>query len=342
VISLEDRLQAAQGVEVSRIRYAIGLIGLLFAVLTVTAAVADAQPYPNRPLRLVVGFTAGGSTDLVARLIAEKAKSILGQNVIVENRPGANAAIAAQNVARSEPDGYSLFYSTVGALAINPGIRTDLPYDPIKDFTPVGTIARNAVLIAVNPSLQLRSGTEFIARAKERPRTISIAITGVGAISHLSIELLQAATGISLLHVPYRGSAHALNDFLSGQLNAMSAEIPVLLPQIRAGKMHIVGSTLKTRSEVLPDVPTFTEMGFPEVLAENWAGILVPAGTPREIVNRLNEAFRAAVNDPEVLRKLAENGVSPFTGTPEEFAALIASETARWGAFTKNRNIKGE
>ena len=312
----------------------------LAAVLA--AGGAAAQDYPNRPIRLVVAFAAGGTTDFVARQLAERAKASLGQSIVVENKPGANGAIGAEYVAKSEPDGYTLFFSTAGALAINPTMRSDLPYDPIKDFTPIVPVARNTVLFAVNPTLGVATAQEMIARAKEKPGTITVAITGVGAISHLAIEMLQIAAGIKLQYVPYRGAGQAVADFIGGQLNAMSAEVPVLMPQIKAGKATILAVSAQNRSDVLPEVPTFAELGYPDVIADNWSGVLAPPKTPPAIVARLNQAFNAVVRDPEVRRRFAENGVSTIGGTPEDLTELIRSETARWRKVVKETGVKGE
>ena len=312
----------------------------LAAVLA--AGGAAAQDYPTRPIRLIVAFAAGGTTDFVARQLAERAKASLGQNIVVENKPGANGAIGAEFVAKSEPDGYTLFFSTAGALAINPSMRSDLPYDPIKDFTPIVPVARNTVLFAVNPTLGVATAQEMIARAKEKPGTITVAITGVGAISHLAIEMLQIAAGIKLQYVPYRGAGQAVADFIGGQLNAMSAEVPVLMPQIKAGKAKILAVSAQNRSDVLPEVPTFAELGYPDVIADNWSGVLAPPKTPAAIVARLNQAFNAVVRDPEVRRRFAENGVSTIGGTPEDLTELIKSETARWRKVVKETGVKGE
>ncbi|HZE47268.1 MAG TPA: tripartite tricarboxylate transporter substrate binding protein [Xanthobacteraceae bacterium] len=312
----------------------------LAAVLA--AGGAAAQDYPNRPIRLVVAFAAGGTTDFVARQLAERAKASLGQSIVVENKPGANGAIGAEYVAKSEPDGYTLFFSTAGALAINPTMRSDLPYDPIKDFTPIVPVARNTVLFAVNPTLGVATAQEMIARAKEKPGTITVAITGVGAISHLAIEMLQIAAGIKLQYVPYRGAGQAVADFIGGQLNAMSAEVPVLMPQIKAGKATILAVSAQNRSDVLPEVPTFAELGYPDVIADNWSGVLAPPKTPAAIVARLNQAFNAVVRDPEVRRRFAENGVSTIGGTPEDLTELIKSETARWRKVVKETGVKSE
>jgi len=314
----------------------------LLAIIIILATGADAQDYPTRPIRMIVAFAPGGTTDFMARLIAEKVKAQLGQTVVVENKPGANGAIGADFVAKSEPDGYTLFFSTAGALSINPSMRADLPYDPIKDFTPVSPIARNTVLFAINPALGINSAQELIARAKEKPGTITVAITGVGAISHLSVEMLQVAAGIKLQPVPYRGAGQAVADFIGGQLNAMSAEVPVLIAQIKAGKAKILAVSAQQRSDVLPDVPTFAELGYPDVVADNWSAVLAPPRTPPAIVAKLNAALNAVVKDPEVRRKFAENGVSIVGGTPEELTDLITREIARWRKVVKETGVKAE
>ncbi len=312
------------------------------AVAAATAGGATAQDYPARPIRMIVAFAPGGTTDFMARLIAEKIKAQLGQTVVVENKPGANGAIGADYVAKAEPDGYTLFFSTAGALSINPSMRNDLPYDPIKDFTPVSPIARNTVLFAINPMLGINTAQELIARAKEKPGTITVGITGVGAISHLSVEMLQTAAKIKLQPVPYRGAGQAVADFIGGQLNAMSAEVPVLIAQIKAGKAKILAVSAEQRSDVLPDVPTFAELGYTDVVADNWSAVLAPAKTPPAIVGKLNAAFNAVVKDPEVHRKFADNGVSTVGGTPQELTDLITRETARWRKVVKDTGVKAE
>jgi tripartite-type tricarboxylate transporter receptor subunit TctC len=221
-------------------------------------------------------------------------------------------------------------------------MRTDLPYDPIKDFTPIVPVARNTVLFAVNPTLGVATAQEMIARAKDKPGTITVAITGVGAISHLAIEMLQLAAGIKLQYVPYRGAGQAVADFIGGQLNAMSAEVPVLMPQIKAGKAKILAVSAQSRSDVLPDVPTFVELGYPDVVADNWSGVLAPPNTAPAIVARLNQAFNAVVRDPEVRRRFADNGVSTIGGTPEDLTELIRSETTRWRKVVKETGVKAE
>jgi len=322
------------------VRHRFWLPLLCVALAAATAAAQDAPAYPTRPIRLIVAFSAGGTTDFVARLIADKVKGPLGQAVVVENKPGANGAIGADFVSKAEPDGYTLFFSTAGALAINPSMRTDLPYDPIKGFTPIVPTARNTVLLAINTGLGIDTAQQMIARAKEKPGTITVAITGVGAISHLAVEMLQSAAGIKLQTVPYRGAGPAIADLIGGQVSAMSAEVPVIMPQIKAGKAKVLAVSAQARSDVIPDVPTFAELGYPDVVADNWSGVLAPPKTPAAIVAKLNAAFNAVVKDPEVRRRLADNGVSTIGGTPEDLATLIASETARWRKVVAETGIK--
>jgi tripartite-type tricarboxylate transporter receptor subunit TctC len=313
-------------------------------VATLAAALfaggASAQTYPARPIRMIVAFAAGGTTDYVCRLIADKARALLGQSIVVENKPGANGAIGADYVSKAEPDGYTLFFSTAGALAINPSMRSDLPYDPIKGFAPILPVARNTVVFAINPTLGLATAQDMIARAREKPGSITVAITGVGAISHLTIEMLQLSAKIKLQAVPYRGAGTAIADFLGGQVNAMSAEVPVLMAQIKDGKAKILAVAAQNRSDVLPNVPTFAELGYPDVVADNWSGLLAPPNTPPAIVARLNVAFNAVVRDPDVRRQLAEAGVSTIGGTPQDLTALITSETARWRKVVAQTGVR--
>ena len=262
--------------------------------------------------------------------MADRVKARLGQAVVVENKPGANGAIGADYVAKSQPDGYTLFFSTTGAITINPSIRNDLPYDPIKDFVPVVPIARNTVVLAASPSLKVSGPRELIALAKQKPGVVTVGITGHGAISHLAVELLQSSASIKFQPVQYRGAAQAIFDLMSGQLDTMTADIPVLIPQIKAGKVNILAVSAQERSPVLPDVPTFAELGYPAVIADNWSGVLAPAHTPPEIVAKLNQAFNVVLSDPDVRLKLADNGVSVIGGTPSEFVEKIRIETARW------------
>src|SRR6266508_1532691 len=317
------------------------LIGVAVLVLPALRG-ALAQDYPNRPIRLVVAFTPGGTTDFVARLLSEPLRSLLGQSVVVDNRPGANGAIGAEYVAKSEPDGYTLFFTTVGAVAINPALRSNLPYDPVKDFAPVGMAVFNSTMLVVNASMPVNSARELAALARERPGAITIGVTGIGAVSHLGLELFQAAAGVKFQAVPYRGAAQAMTDLLGGQLDGLFGDTPTVMQQVKAGKLKALAATSQDRSDIFPDVPTFAEQGFADTVANQWAGTLAPAGTAPAVISKLSAAFNAALSDAGVRRKLAQAGVTPSPSTPEEFARYLKQEIARWGKLIRDKGIKGE
>jgi tripartite-type tricarboxylate transporter receptor subunit TctC len=314
---------------------------LVAAALVATVPLgAQAQDYPSRPIKLVVAFTAGGTTDFAARLIAERMRASLGQAVIVENRPGANGAIGAEYVAKSEADGYTLFFTTVGAVAINPALRGNLAYDPVKDFAPVGLAVLNSTMLVVSSGMPVNSARELAALARERP--VTIAITGLGAISHLGLELFQAAASVKFQAVPYRGASQAVTDLLGGQLDGLFGDVPTVIAQIKAGKLKVLAATSQERSDIFPDVPTFVEQGFADTIGNQWAGLLAPALTPPAVIAKLNGALNAALNDPDVRGKLTQTGVTPSPGSPEEFARYLREEIARWGKLIREKGIKGE
>jgi len=315
-------------------------LALAALLLVVTIPAAQAQDYPSRPLRLVVAFTAGGTTDFVARLLADKMKGPLGQSVIVENKPGANGAIGAEFVAKSDPDGYTLFFTTAGAVAINPAFRKNLAYDPVADFAPVGLAVKNSTLVVVRSNLEANNAKELVALARQRP--ITVGVTGIGAISHLGLELFQSAAGVKFQHVPYRGAAQAITDLIGGQLDGLVADVPTVLTQIRAGKIKALGATSQERSELFPDVPTLVEQGFPDTVADQWGAVLAPAKTPPAIIAKLNAAMLAALNDPELRSKLTQAGVIPAPSSPQNFALYLQDEIARWGKLIREKGIKPE
>jgi tripartite-type tricarboxylate transporter receptor subunit TctC len=320
------------------------LLALLGAALATPALVTPTlaqSAFPQRPVRLVVAFPPGGPTDFVARLLADKLKNLLGQSVIIENKPGANGAIGADYVARAEPDGHTLFFTTVGAVAITPNL-TRAPYDPIRDFAPVTRIVRNTTILVVKPDMPVNSARELAALAKEKPGAYAIASTGVGSMPHLALELYQSAAGVKFLHVPYRGAAPALTDLLGGQVQGMFADAPVLMPHIAAGKVKPIGAASADRNTALPEVPTLAEQGFPDTSADNWYGLLAPAKTPAPIVAKLREAVTAALNDPEIADKLKASGAIPAPTSSEEFGTLLQDELARWGGVIRQKGIKPE
>ncbi len=306
------------------------------------AGVAGAQGYPTRPIRLVVGFAPGGTTDFMARLLADKLRAPLGQTVYVENRTGANGALGAEQVARSEPDGYTLYFTTAGVAVVYPHLRNTQSYDPITDFTAVGLVAFNSTMLVVNAAMPVNSATELAELARRRPGRITIAITGLGSVSHLGTELFQAAAGIKLLEIPYRGASPAMTDLLAGQLDGLFGDGPTVIAHIRAGKIKALAATSSRRSEVFPDVPTFLEQGFADTVADQWAGVLAPARTPAAIVATLNAAINAVMKEPDMRARLAQTGTVASPDTPEHFGRYLKDEYARWGRIIREKGIKGE
>src|ERR1700733_3968054 len=281
-----------------------------------------AQDYPNRPVRLIVAFAQGGATDFTARIIADRVQSILGQPIAVENKPGANGAIGAEYVAKSDPDGYTLFFTTVGAVAINPALRPDLPYDPLKDFAAVGKAAVNSTILVVNADMKIGSARELAELARRKPGSITIGITGRGAISDLGRQLFEDAAGIKLQEVPYRGAAPAITDILAGHLDGLFGDVPTIMGQVQAGKLKALAATSTERSDIFPDVPTFVEQGFAGVVGDNWAGVLA-----------------AALNEPELRTRLHNAGITPAPSTPEQFETYLRAEIARWGKVIRDHGI---
>ena len=314
------------------------LIGAALLALCIPTA-ASAQDYPNKPIRMVIAFPAGGPTDFVGRLIADKLKDTFGQ-VIIENKPGANGAIGADFVAKSAPDGYTLFLSTVGAIGITPHMRADLPYDTLRDFAPVTLVVRNSTTLVVRADSPIKTAKEFVAMAKEKNGNLPFASTGVGSTVHLALEMFATAGGFKFVHVPYRGAAPALTDLLGGQVQAVFLDAPAVMAQITGGKVRPIGIASDRRNPMLPDVPTLAEQGYPDTSSDNWYGLLAPVKTPPAIIGKLNAAFVAAVNDPVVKDKLIKSGAIPVANTPEQFGQILKDEHARWGKLVREKGIK--
>jgi tripartite-type tricarboxylate transporter receptor subunit TctC len=320
-------------------RTIVSAVGLI-ALAGLSASAAKAQEFPSRVIRIVVAFPAGGPTDFVARLLADKLKVVLGQNVIIENKPGANGAIGADYVAKGEPDGHLVFLTTVGAVAITPHLAAKVPYDSRKDFAPVTLVVRNTTILVVKPDAPVDSAKALAALAREKPGAILFASTGSGSMPHLALELYQSAAGVKFLHVPYRGAAPALTDLLGGQVQALLADAPVLLTHIRGGKLKPLGAASASRNAALPDVSTLAEQGFADTSADNWYGLLAPAKTPLAVVAKLHDAVVAALDAPDVREKLLASGAIPAPTSSAEFGALLNDELARWGRVVREKNIK--
>lgn len=310
------------------------------AGILLVSGLAQAQNYPTRPIKVVIAFPAGGPTDFVGRLLAEKLKDLLGQPVLIENRGGAAGTIGADFVAKAEPDGYTLFLTTVGAVAITPHMRADMPYDPIRDFAPVTLVVRNTTVMVVRSESDVKSAKELAELAKAKPDTITFASTGSGTTPHLALELFQSAAGVKFLHVPYRGAAPALTDLLGGQVQAVALDVPVIISQIQSGKLRPLAAVSNQRNPMLMDVPTLTELGYPNTQADNWYALLAPAKTPAPIVSKLSHAIAEAMHDPDVKKKLLASGAIPAPSSPQDMGNFLKAEFDRWGKIVKERGIK--
>ena len=318
------------------------LSAALAALCVLFVANARAEDYPTRLVRLIVAFTAGGTADRTARLIAAKMESALGESVVVENKPGANGAVAAKYVAQSDPDGYTLFFTTAGAIAISPAFHQGLNYDPIKDFAPVGKAAINAPVLVVNANMKVNSASELAELARKKPGTITVGITGRGAMSDLALQLFEAAAGIQLQSVPYRGAAQAITDVLGGRLDGLVGDIPTVMGQVRAGKLKALATSSKDRSDIFLDVPTFVEQGFAGVIGDNWAGVLAPAATPAPVIAKFNAAMVAALKAPDLRAQLRDSGTTPAPSSPQQFETYMRDEIMRWRTIIREKGLTGE
>jgi tripartite-type tricarboxylate transporter receptor subunit TctC len=311
---------------------------LTYAVLLAHAA--GAQDYPRKPVRLIVPFAAGGGNDTVARAFAQQLSAGFAQQVYVDNRAGAGGVIGAELAAKAPADGYTLFLGGVGSHAVNPNLHARLPYDPIKDFAPITLIASAPSVLVVHPSVPANSIREFVTLAKARPGKLNYASNGNGSSAHLAAVMYESMAGVDMVHVPYKGLAPALADLLSGEVQLMFSSMVAIVPHIKAGKLRAIAVTGKKRSPLLPEVPTIAESGLPGYEAGSWYGILAPAGTPRDIVMKLNAEIVKALKQPEVRERLASEGAEAIGGTPEEFAAHIKAELTRLGKVIGDARIR--
>jgi tripartite-type tricarboxylate transporter receptor subunit TctC len=298
--------------------------------------------YPNRPIQLVVTVPPGGAADFVGRLIAAKLADALGQSVVITNRGDAGGTTAAAAVAKSDPDGYTLLLNTIATHGIGPHIYANLPYDPVKDFSPVILIAKLPLIMAVNADVPAQSVKDLIAQAKARPGELSFCSAGTGGAPHLAGELFKSLTGTEFLHVPYRGSGPAVVDLVAGRITMMFDATPSLLPFITAGKLRALAAASPQRHRLLPDVPSFAELGYPGMDIALWYGVAAPGGTPAPIVQRLNAELIKILSTPDIRKSLTEQGADVQGGTPEEFVAFMRNESARWGTVVKRAGVKLE
>ncbi len=316
-------------------------------ILAATAAVllvhgpqfARAQDFPTRPVRIVVAFPPGGPTDFVGRLIADKMTKLFGQRVYIDNKPGANGTLGGGDVAKSNPDGYSLFLTTSGAVTVSPHLMKDMPFHTFRDFAPVVLVTTVNEVLVVSPKLGIKTVKELVALAKKKPGAITFASTGVGSPPHLAQLLLDAAAGVKFLHVPYRGAAPALTDLLGGQVQVVALDIPVVISQIRAGNLVPIGIAGDKRDATLPNVPTLAEQGYPNTDAANWYALLAPAKTPPAVIAKLNKAVNEALADPALHDKLVSTGATPRGGTPQELGAFMKAQYDKWGRVIAEHHI---
>ena len=318
------------------------LFALLLAVPALTAATAMAQQYPSKPIVLVVPFAPGGTSELISRLVAQKLTERLGQQVVVENRPGAAGNIAMEQVARAAPDGYTLILGHIGTLAVNPAMFPKLPYDAIKDFAPVSLIAAVPNIVTVNPAVPAKTLKEFLDLARAKPGSINYGSAGNGSAGHLAMEYLKRIAKTDMVHVPYKGTGPMLTDLLAGQTQATFTGSSPLIPHIKSGKLRALAVGSAVRIPSLPEVPTVAESGFAGFETAQWYGIIAPAKTPPTIIQKLSVEIAQVMKQPDVIGRLSGDGTVMIGSTPSEFAAYISKEMKRWGEVVHDANIKAE
>jgi tripartite-type tricarboxylate transporter receptor subunit TctC len=318
------------------------LFRIFLCVLAATpAALLHAQPYPSRPIRFLVGFVPGGNSDLIARALSVRMSQATGQQIIVDNRPGANGGIAREIVAKSPRDGYTI--TIIGPSTLVFGEVTHrTEYDPMREFAPIARVAEYQNILITHPSMPVRTVADYIALAKSRPGSITYATSGVGGAGHMAMELLRAMTSISVVHVPYKGGGSAINDLISGQVESFMAIVSTAIPHIQSGKARALAVTGGRRAVALPDVPTVAQAGYPGYEATTWAGVVASGGTPRPVVGRLHAEIAAAMRDPAMKQFLEARGMDMFAAGPDEFGAYMRSERTKWLKVVKDAGIMQE
>jgi tripartite-type tricarboxylate transporter receptor subunit TctC len=313
---------------------------LLAASLAGLAPAAQAQGYPSKPIRVIVPYPAGGTSDILARSIGQKLSESLGYPVVVENKPGANGNVGAEFVVRSAPDGYTLLLADIGALAISPSVYPKLPFDPAKDFAPVTMVAYSPHILVVHPSIPAGSVKELVALAKAKPGKLNFAISGVGGAPHLAGVDFALRTGIDWAYIPYKGGAQAIADVAGGQADVTLNGMLATYPLVQGGKLKLLAVSSAKRMSAIPDVPTIAESGIPGFETGSWQGVVAPAGTPRDVVAKLNAEIGRIVTTPEMRDKLGAQGADVRTNTPDEFTTFIRTEMTKWAKVVKDANVK--
>jgi tripartite-type tricarboxylate transporter receptor subunit TctC len=311
-------------------------------MLAAGISLAHAQAYPSKPARIVVGFTAGGPSDIVARIVAQQLTERMGQSFIVENRVGATGTIGAEQVAKAPPDGYALYLASQTTHAVAPYMYAKVGYDPMKDFATVVRVVHNPLLMVVNPAFPVASIKEFIALAKARPGQINFATGGIGSSPHMSMELFKSMTKIDMVPIHYKGDGAAIIDVIGGQVPMLTSSMSALMPYVKSGKMRGIAVTSMKRSTVAPEFPTIAESGLPGFEVITWFGILAPSATPKDIVNRLNSEIVASVALPNVREQLTKMGFEIVANTPEQYAVFLREENVKWGKVVKDLGLRAE
>jgi len=325
----------------ARFRIALPLLAL-GAVLAGSAAPAVTQPYPARPVKIIVPTPAGGPVDVMARLLANHLSPRLGQSFVVDNRPGAGNTIGSKEAAVADPDGYTLLYSSASGLVLAPMLQKNAGYDPITSYDPVALVAASSNILVVHPAVPAKSVQELVAHAKANPGRVNFSSGGIGVLPHLIGEMFKARAGIDVVHVPYRGGGPSINDVVAGQIDFTFEGTSVLLPLIQAGKLRALAVTSPDRVRELPDVPTMIESGFPGFFSTSWTGLLAPARTPPDVIARLNREINEAVQSAEFKAALAKLSSEPLGGTPQDFTSLIKADIAKWQPIVTSLNLKTE
>jgi tripartite-type tricarboxylate transporter receptor subunit TctC len=316
------------------------IFSLAAGLLAAGACLAQAPAgYPNRPVRLVISFVAGGTADTVGRIVGEGLSARLGQPVVADNRGGANGVVAAEIVAQSNPDGHTILVVAAG-FSVNPSLRKKLPYDSLRDFAPVGLAGTGPYLLSVHPSVPAKTLNEFIAWARARPGKVVYASTGIGSPPHLAAALMQSMAGLDLVHVPYKGGGQVMPDFLAGRIPMFFGSVSTLVTHIRSGKLNAIAMTTPKRSPAMPEVPTFDEAGLKGYDVTGWYGILAPGKTPRPIISHLSTVLHATLGDAQIQKQLRARGIEPTPTTPDEFSRLIHREIPKWAKLMKSAGVE--
>lgn len=328
--------------QISRGRFTAMMLAGMIGGLASLPGISQAQAYPNKPLRMIVPYPPGGAVDVLGRLLGQKLSVALGQPVVIENLPGASGIIGTTAAAKAAPDGYTILMGYVSTLAIHPSMYAKLTYDPLKDFVAISKVADTSLVMVVPPGLGVNNLKEFVALAKSKPGQLSYASVGNGSGAHLSAELLKLMAGINIVQVPYKGSGPALTDLVGQHVHVMFDALPSSLPLVNAGKLKALAVTGSARTSAAPKIPTVAESGYPGYDISPWFGVLAPAGTPPDIVNRLNRELTKIVAQPDVKTKYAGLGAEPVSSSPDQFAAFMRVENLKWEKLVKTANIKAD